>query len=52
MHLINTDLPGAVVAGQRGDLAGRDVEIDVDDRVDRAEALADAPEPEEGLRTR
>ena len=41
----------AVVSGERGDLAGRNVEIDVDDRVHRAEALADAPEPEEEFRT-
>ena len=35
-------LAGAVVAGQRGDLAGGDVEVDVDERVHGAEVLPDA----------
>ena len=40
-------LARAVVAGQRGHLAGRDVEIDVDERLHRAEVLVDPVQPEQ-----
>src|SRR4029078_10987497 len=39
-------LAGAVVAGQGGYLAGGYLEIDVDERVNGAEALAYAPKPQ------
>ena len=41
---------GAVVADQRHDLAGMDVEIDVGERRDRAEILGDAAQAEHQLR--
>ena len=44
-------LAGAVVADQGDDLAGVDLEVDVDERLDTAEALADAGGTEQGLRT-
>jgi hypothetical protein len=40
----------AVVSGQCRD--ARECQVDVDERVHRAEALADAAEPEEGNRIR
>src|SRR5580693_7903645 len=45
-------LARAVVAHQRHDFAGAHVEIDVGQRRDRAKALGDAAETENGLRTR
>ncbi len=43
-------LPGAVVAGERGDLPGRNVEVDADERLHRPEVLVDPAEPQERLR--
>ena len=47
MHLISTDLPGAVVADERGHLARADVEVDVGERLDGAEVLRDAAQAQE-----
>jgi hypothetical protein len=46
--LIRLDLPAPFVAADGDDLAGKDVEIDLAHRHDRAVALADAAEGEEG----
>jgi hypothetical protein len=43
-------LAGAVVAHQGGDLAGRDVEVDVGQCPYRAEVLPHAAQPQERLR--
>jgi hypothetical protein len=40
---------GPIVAGQGGDLAGGNIEIYVDERMNGAEALTDAPKPEKRL---
>jgi hypothetical protein len=40
-------LARAVVAGERYDLAGADVEVDAGEGVDRAEALLDPPQREQ-----
>ena len=46
-------LAGAVVAGQRGDLAGGDVEVDVDERVHRRRSSCSTPaQPEQRRRRR
>jgi hypothetical protein len=42
-------LPGAVVAGERGDLAGRHVEVDADECLHGPEVLVDPAEPQERL---
>ena len=47
MHLIEHRLAGAVVADERGDLARADVEVDVGERLHRAEVLDDALQAEE-----
>src|SRR5690606_6285197 len=45
-------LAGAILAHQRVDLAGADVEIDITERLDTGEALADSAQGEDRLVTR
>ncbi len=47
--LIRVRLAGSVVADQRGDPAGADVEVDAAQHVDGSEALVDAAQAEQGL---
>ena len=49
MRLDRHRLAGAVVADERGHLAGRNFEIDVRERLHRAEVLRDALEAKEGI---
>ena len=49
MRLREDRLAGAVVAAEGGDLTGRQVEVDPEEGLDRAEVLADAAQPQERL---
>ena len=49
MHLISTDLPAPLSPHRAVDVSGRQVEVDVGQRLDGAEALVEAPHLQKGL---